>query len=183
MYNVCPEGTEYQHVTSPSGEALWRNVHVRRSERIRNSPQRYNPVFGDAREWKNGAVASIVYMIQDRDLNSNVDTEDSYCYWLSGMQKIVWICHQRFILEHLMFSILKSMILILQRIWRHYQGVNCKNSWSQWMMKLKVLWEGTHGWLFQGIQLIITMFFQEHGISSIRGNLIGQSENSRHDIV
>ena len=73
---MCPEGTEDQYVTSPSGEALGRNVHMRRSERIRNSPQQYNPVFGAAREWKNYDVASIVYMIQDRDLDSNVDMDD-----------------------------------------------------------------------------------------------------------
>ena len=76
MDNVCLEGTEDQYVTSTSGEALESNVHVRRSERIRNSPQRYNPVFGAAREWKNNDVVSIVYMIQDRDLNSNVYTDD-----------------------------------------------------------------------------------------------------------
>ena len=49
---------------------------MRRSKYIRNYPQRYNPVFGAAREWKNNAVASIVYMIQDRDYNSNVDKDD-----------------------------------------------------------------------------------------------------------
>ena len=76
MENVCPERTEDQYVTSPSGEALGRNVNVRRSERIRNSPQRYNPGFGATREWKNDAVASIVYMIQDRDFDSNIDTDD-----------------------------------------------------------------------------------------------------------
>ena len=76
MDNVCPEGNENQYVTSPSGEALGRNVNVRRSERIRNYPQRYNPGFGSDREWKNDAVASIVYMIQDRDFDSNVDTYD-----------------------------------------------------------------------------------------------------------
>ena len=76
MDNVRPEGTEDQYVTSPNGEALGRNFHVRRSERIRNSPQRYNPGFGAAIEWKNGAVVSIVYIIQDRDLNINVDTDD-----------------------------------------------------------------------------------------------------------
>ena len=76
MENVCLEGTEDQYFTSPNGEALIRNVHVRRSERIRNSPQRYNPGFGADREWKNDAVASIVYMIQDRDFNGNVDTDD-----------------------------------------------------------------------------------------------------------
>ena len=75
MDNRHPEGTEYQYVTSPSGEALGRNVHVRHSKRIRNYPQRYNPGFGAAREWNNYAVASIVYMIQDRDINSNVDTD------------------------------------------------------------------------------------------------------------
>ena len=49
---------------------------MRRSKRIRNSPQRYNPGFGAAREWNNDAVASMVYMIQDRDFDSNVDTDD-----------------------------------------------------------------------------------------------------------
>ena len=46
MDNVCPDGNENQYVTSPSGEALGRTVNVRRSERIRNSPQRYNPGLG-----------------------------------------------------------------------------------------------------------------------------------------
>ena len=76
MDNVCPDGNENQYVTSPSGEALGINVNVRRSERIRNFPQRFNPRFGAAIEWKNDAVASIVYMIQDRDFDSNVDTDD-----------------------------------------------------------------------------------------------------------
>ena len=52
------------------------NVHVRRSKRIRNPPQRYNPGFGAARELKNDDVASIVYMIQDGYLNRNVDTDN-----------------------------------------------------------------------------------------------------------
>ena len=76
MYNVRPEGTEYQSVTSPSGESLGSNFHVRRSERIRKSPQRYDPVFGDTKERNNDDVASIVYMIQDGDLNRNVYTND-----------------------------------------------------------------------------------------------------------
>ena len=76
MDNVCPDGSENQYVTSSSGEALGRNVNIRHSECIRNSPQRYNPGFGAAREWKNDAVASIVYMIQDRDFYSNVDTDE-----------------------------------------------------------------------------------------------------------
>ena len=49
---------------------------MRRSERIKNYPQRYNPGFGAAIEWKNDTVSSIVYMIQDMDINSNVDMED-----------------------------------------------------------------------------------------------------------
>ena len=71
-----PEGTEDQSITYPSGEDLGRSVHVRRSKRIRKSPQWYNPGFGAARECKNDAVASIVYMIQDGGLNRNVDTDD-----------------------------------------------------------------------------------------------------------
>ena len=76
MGNVCPEGTEYQSVTYPSEEALVRNVHVRHYERIRKHPQQYDPVFGASRQWKNDSVTSIVYMIQDGDLNKNVDTND-----------------------------------------------------------------------------------------------------------
>ena len=76
MDNVRPDGTEDQYFTSPGGEAFGRNFHVSRSKRIRNYPQRYNPGFGAAREWNNGDVANIVYMIQYRDLNGNVDTDD-----------------------------------------------------------------------------------------------------------
>ena len=75
MDNVCLEGTEDKYATSPSGKALGRNLHVRRSKLIRNSPHQYNQGFGDAREWKNDSVSSIVYMIQDKDFNSNVDTD------------------------------------------------------------------------------------------------------------
>ena len=76
MDNVRPEATEDQSVISSSEEALVRNFHMRRSKRIRNYPQQYNPGFGAFREWNNETVASIVYMIQDRDLNINVDTDD-----------------------------------------------------------------------------------------------------------
>ena len=72
MDNVRQGVTEDQYITSPIVEALVRNVHVRSSERIRNSPQRYNPGFGAAREWKNDYVASIVYMIKYGDTNSNL---------------------------------------------------------------------------------------------------------------
>ena len=85
MDNVRTEETEDQSVTSPSGEALGINVHVRRSECIRKYPHWYDPVFGTAREWKSDAVASLVYLIQDGDLNSNVDMYEilsllSECY-------------------------------------------------------------------------------------------------------
>ena len=52
------------------------NVNVRRSERIRILSQRFNPKFGAVTEWKSNAVANIVYIIQDRDYDSNVDTDD-----------------------------------------------------------------------------------------------------------
>ena len=49
---------------------------MRHSECIRKYPQWYNPGFGDAIEWKNDTVASIVYMTQDGNLNINADTYD-----------------------------------------------------------------------------------------------------------
>ena len=76
MDNVSSERTEDQSVTSPNGEALGRNFHVRRYKRIRNSPQKYSPGFGAVREWSNDDVASIIYMIQNRGLNSNVYMDD-----------------------------------------------------------------------------------------------------------
>ena len=76
MENLRPEGIEYEYVKSPSEEDLVRNVYVRLSNPIRKSPQRYDPGFGAAREWNNDAFASILYMIQYGDLNSNVDTDD-----------------------------------------------------------------------------------------------------------
>ena len=75
------------------------------------------------------------------------------------------------------------MILILQRIWRHYQ-VNIQiNTTSQCVMKFGVLLEGTHGRSFQGSRLRVAISFQEHGLSNTRGNMIIQSGNSRRDIV
>ena len=56
---------------------MGRIFRVRRSERIRKSPQWYNPGFWAAKEWNNEDVASIVYMIQYGDLNINVDTDDT----------------------------------------------------------------------------------------------------------
>ena len=76
MDNVRLDGTADQYVTSPSAEALGRNFHVRCFERIRKSPQRYEPGLRDYIEWKNDAVASMVYMIQDGYFNNNVDTDD-----------------------------------------------------------------------------------------------------------
>ena len=79
MENVRPEGTEEQSVTSPSGEALGRNANLRRSERIRKSPHRYGPGFGANREWSSDDVASIFYVIQNGDFNSNVYMDEIIC--------------------------------------------------------------------------------------------------------
>ena len=183
MDNVCTDRNGNQYVTSPSGEALGRNVNVRRSERIRNSPQRYNPWFGAAREWKNDAVASIVYIIQDRDFDSNLDTDDILSLLAEWDAEDCMDTPSMFHMRK--YYALKTqshdpdtptyMEALSREIW--------KNTLMQWMMKSKVLWEGTHRRLFQGIHLLITMCFQEHGLSSARENLIGQLGNSRHDIV
>ena len=76
MENVRPGGTEDQYVTYPSVENWEGNVHVRRSKRIINSSQRYHLGFGAAKEWKNDAIVSILYMIQGRYLNRNVDMDN-----------------------------------------------------------------------------------------------------------
>ena len=57
MDNVRPEGTEYQPVTFTSGEDLVGNLHVRCFDSIRNSSQKYEPVFGAAREWNSDDVS------------------------------------------------------------------------------------------------------------------------------
>ena len=49
MENIHTEGNENQYITSPSGEYLGRNFHMRRSECIRKFTQQYDPVFGAAR--------------------------------------------------------------------------------------------------------------------------------------
>ena len=59
MENVNTEGNEDQYVTSPSGEALARNVHMRYYGRISKSTQWHDPGFEDIREWKSDAVVSL----------------------------------------------------------------------------------------------------------------------------
>ena len=104
---------------------------MRRSKCIRNSPHRYNPGFGAAREWKNDDVASIVYMIQGRDLDSNVDTD----YILSLLAQ--WGAEDcmdtppTFIRDNLMLARIKAMILKIQHTWRHYQAKIRKNNLRQ----------------------------------------------------
>ena len=49
---------------------------MRRSEKNGKSPQRYDPGFGADRKWNSDAVTSIIFMIQDGYLNSNIDTYD-----------------------------------------------------------------------------------------------------------
>ena len=110
---MCPEGTEDKYVTSPSGESLGRNVHVRCSKLIRNFPHRYYPGFCSAREWKNEDVASIVYMIQYRGLNSNVDTDDIRLLLAGWDAEVFMDVPSTFQMKESFFSGLKSMILIL----------------------------------------------------------------------
>ena len=76
MENERPWGTQYQSITSPSGKYLGRDVHVRRSNRIIKLPQRYDPGFGETREWRRDAVASLFYIIRDVYCDSNVDMDN-----------------------------------------------------------------------------------------------------------
>ena len=76
MLNLRPEGTKEQYFTSPDGEYLGSNVHVRYYDNIKKYPQRYDPVFGAVRDWKIDYVSRIVFMIQYGDFNINVDTDE-----------------------------------------------------------------------------------------------------------
>ena len=49
---------------------------MRSSNRIRKYPQRYDPGFGASRDWENGSVTSLVYMICDGVYDTNVDTNN-----------------------------------------------------------------------------------------------------------
>ena len=77
-------------------------------------------------------------MIQGRDLNSNVNTDDILLllddlYAVDCMDKTsTFHMRQYYALN------LKAMILILQRIRRPYQSKNWKKISRQWMMKLKL---------------------------------------------
>ena len=102
---------------------------------------------------------------------------------MNVIQKIILMCYQHFIWDNLMFSSLKSMILILQGIWRPYQVKTWKNISRKWMMKLRVLLEDFHGRLYQESNFLITMCFQEHNLSSAIGNLFGRTLNPRRGIV
>ena len=76
MDNVCPEGNENQYVTSPSGEALGRNVNVRRSGLIRNSPH------GDVTYWfsfPSGHTFSI-----ETGISCLLALEPPFCAWPMG---------------------------------------------------------------------------------------------------
>ena len=145
MNNVCPEGTEYQYVTSPSGEALGSNVHVRHSERITKSPQRFDLGFGDAIEWKNENFVSIVYMIQDGDLYSNVDTD----YILSLLSE--WDAEDC-INAQSTFHMREYYVIKFQShdtdtpmYMEALSGETWKNIIRQWMMEFRVLREVKHG--------------------------------------
>ena len=148
MDNVCPDGNENQYVTSPSGEDLGRNVNVRRSECIRNVPQRFNPGFGAAREWKNDSVASIVYMIQDRDFDSSVDTDDILSLLAEWDAKDCMDTPSMFHMRESYALKTQSHDPDTPTYMEAFSAKIWKNTLRQWMMKSKVLREGKHGRLF-----------------------------------
>ena len=77
MDNGSHGGDEEQSVTSPSGEYLGSNFHVKRFERIKKYPHRHYPGFGATREWNNDSIVSIFY--QYEGLNSSVNKVNILC--------------------------------------------------------------------------------------------------------
>ena len=88
------------------------NVHLRRSGRIRKSPQRHDPGFGAAREWKNDYVAIIDYIIQDGGININVDTDKILSLLAEWDVEYYINVPSTFHMREFFFSSLKDMILI-----------------------------------------------------------------------
>ena len=164
MDNIRPEGTEDQSVTSTSGEYLGMNVHVRHSERIRKFSQRYDPGFGAAREWKNDDVTSIVYMIQDGYLNSNVNTDDTLYLIAEWDEGDFMDTSSEF---HMRESyVLKSQIhnTDTPMCTEALSGENTGEYFEAMDYEIQNIM-GRDTWeIFQGIKFMITMCFQEHGI-------------------
>ena len=76
MENIHSKGTEEKSITSPSGESLGKNIHMRRSKHVIKYSHRYDTVLRASREWKSDYVAIIVYMIQDGIFKKNVDMDE-----------------------------------------------------------------------------------------------------------
>ena len=87
-------------------------------------------------------------MIQDRDLDSNVDTDEIIALLPEWDAEACMNTPSTFHMRESYALRLKAMILILQRIWRHYQEKIWKNTLRQWTMKSKVLREEKNERLF-----------------------------------
>ena len=111
---------------------------MRRSKRIRNYPQRYNPGFGAAREWKNDALASIVYMIQDRDFDSNEDTDDILLLLAQWDAEDCMDTPSAFHMREYYALKTQSYDPDTPTYMKHYQAKIWKNTLRQWMMRSKV---------------------------------------------
>ena len=146
MKNLRPERTEDQYIIPPSVEALERNFYVRRSERIRKSPQWYNPWFGADGEWKNDAVASIVYIIQDRDFNINVDAHNILLLLAEWDVEDCMDMPSTFHMRESYFLKNKSHNTDTPTYMESLSGENAEEYFKA--MDDEVSWEGTHGRLF-----------------------------------
>ena len=156
---------------------------MRRYERIRNYPQRYKTGFGAAREWKNDAVASIVYMIQDRDLNNNVDTDDILSLLAEWEAEYCMDTPSRFHMRESYALKTQSHDHDTPTYMEALSGENLEEYFKAMDDEIQSLMRMYTWEIFQGSQLLIKMYYQENGTSIERGNLIGKSINSRHYIV
>ena len=98
----------------------------------------------------------------------------SYRYWLSGIKKIVQIRHHRFICKKYYF--LKSQIHDpdTPNYMEALSGENMDIYFKEMDDEIQSLMRRDTWYILQGSQLLIKMCFQKHGLSSSRGNLIGQ---------
>ena len=95
--------------------------------------------FKEVSCWSQYSSRNMVFQLEEETWLDNQEIQGAIlCQTGCPEETVSWT-------PSLIFSILKAMILILQRIWRHYQSKTRKNTSRKWLMKFKFLWEGTHG--------------------------------------
>ena len=122
-------------------------------------------------------------MIQDRYLNRNVDTDDILLLLSEWDSEYFMDTPSTFYMREYYDIKSQSHNPDTAMYMEALSGENTEEYFNTMGYEIQSLMRKETWEIFQGIQLLITMCFQEHCYSSARVNLIGQSGNSRRNIV